>query len=236
MTTTCDTTPDPTPPVHLYVLLDRSGSMSSIHAETVAGFNAFLAGQQIDGADARLTLVQFDDQDLADTIIDDLPIRRVRALRGRDFRPRGATPLLDATAALVARAKVRADERIAAGTPEKVVVVTITDGLENASVELTRPALRDLVAQREADGWVFVFLSAGLDAYDEARSFGYADGSVQSWAPDGEGAQMAFASLDLAVGEMRANVRASAPVAAHDVFGGRKPAEANRRQKRGDAR
>ncbi|MBA3282626.1 MAG: hypothetical protein H0U29_10380, partial [Acidimicrobiia bacterium] len=60
------TTPeDQAVPVHLYVLLDRSGSMQSIHAETVAGFNAFLAGQQINGADARLTLVQFDDQDVA---------------------------------------------------------------------------------------------------------------------------------------------------------------------------
>lgn len=221
-------------PVHLYVLLDRSGSMQSIHAETVAGFNAFLAGQQINGADARLTLVQFDNQDLADTLIDDLPIRQVRPLRGRDFRPRGATPLLDATAQLVARAKDQGEKTDASA--ENIVMVTITDGLENASQEFSRADVRNLIAEREAAGWTFVFLSAGLDAYSEARSFGYADGSVQSWTADGEGAGLAFASLSLAVGDLRASSRAAMPIDRHDVFKGNKSAEADRRRKRGDSR
>jgi len=237
MTNNSETTTTPEDqalPVHLYVLLDRSGSMQSIHAETVAGFNAFLAGQQINGADARLTLVQFDDQDVADTVIDDLPIRQVRPLRGRDFRPRGATPLLDATAQLVARAKAHGEKPDAPA--ENVVMVTITDGLENASQEFSRTDVRNLVAQREAAGWTFVFLSAGLDAYSEARSFGYADGSVQSWAGDGEGASMAFASVSAAVANLRSSTRIGMPIDRHDVFKGNKPAEANRRRKRGDNR
>lgn len=242
-----DTPGAPTLPVQLYVLLDRSGSMQSIHTETVAGFNAFLAGQQINGADARLTLVQFDDRDLADTLIDDMPIREVLSLRGRDFRPRGTTPLLDATAHLIARAKAHAEQSAAtpvgagdgaavAAPAEEVVVVTITDGLENASREFTRQAVRDLVAEREAAGWTFVFLSAGLDAYDEARSFGYRDGSVQSWAPDAEGAGMAFASLGVAVGELRTKSRAGRPIDKANVFSDAKPAEQDRRRKRGDGR
>ena len=32
-------TPQPTHPTHLYVLLDRSGSMSAIRAEVIGGFN-----------------------------------------------------------------------------------------------------------------------------------------------------------------------------------------------------
>src|SRR4051794_4229892 len=183
--------PSTSVPVHVVVLLDRSGSMSAIHTETVAGFNAFLAGQQINGPDARLTLVQFDSEDLGETLIDGLPIRKARPLKGHQFQPRGATPLLDATAQLVARIKAAAPKQ-----PENVVVVTITDGLENASQEFSREAVRKLVAEREEAGWMFVFLSAGLDAYGEAGSIGYADGSVQAWAPDAEGAKLAFASLD----------------------------------------
>src|SRR4029078_8581200 len=53
------TSPDDVP-THLSLLLDRSGSMASIRTEAVAGVNAFVAGQQIDGAEPRLTLVQFD--------------------------------------------------------------------------------------------------------------------------------------------------------------------------------
>jgi Mg-chelatase subunit ChlD len=235
--TTTETTADGTPPVHLYVLLDRSGSMESIRAEVIGGFNAFVASQQVNGADARLTLVQFDTVDLADTIVDDLAIRQVRGLRRHDFQPRGGTPLLDATAQLIARATTRTDARAAAGTPEQPVVVTITDGLENASREFTRAALRDLVTAREAAGWTFVYLSAGLDAYDEAASFGYAAGSTQAWSPDPEGAGLAFASLSVAVGDLRGRVRAAAPVDAHEAFAtGGKAAETDRRRKRGDHR
>src|SRR5689334_2274269 len=90
-----ETRPNPNPDaagtigetIHLYVLLDRSGSMESIRSEVLAGFNAFVAGQQVDGADARMTLVQFDSHDLAETVFDDLPIRQVRPLRSRQFQP-----------------------------------------------------------------------------------------------------------------------------------------------------
>ena len=236
-TTTSDAAAGRVPPVHLYVLLDRSGSMESIRSEVVGGFNAFVAGQQVNGADARLTLVQFDTQDLAETVIDDRPIRTVRSLRRHDFQPRGGTPLLDATAHLIARASARAEKRSRKGRPEQVVVVTITDGLENASREFTRDGVRSLVAAREEAGWTFVYLSAGLDAYDEATSFGYAPGSVQAWSPDAEGATLAFASLDAAVGTLRTRVRAAAPVNPQQVFASvGKPAEADRRAKRGDAR
>jgi len=50
--------------VHIYFVLDRSGSMQSIAPDVIGGFNAFLAAQQADGSDALLTLVQFDSQNL----------------------------------------------------------------------------------------------------------------------------------------------------------------------------
>jgi Mg-chelatase subunit ChlD len=117
-------------PLHLFVLLDRSGSMEAIRSEVIGGFNAFVAGQQINGADARLTMVQFDTQDLAETVVDDVPIRQVKPLTRARFQPRGGTPLLDATAHLVARARAKVGD---GPVDANVVVVTITDGLENAS-------------------------------------------------------------------------------------------------------
>ena len=220
-------------PLHLFVLLDRSGSMEAIRSEVIGGFNAFVAGQQINGADARLTMVQFDTQDLAETVVDDVPIRQVKPLTRARFQPRGGTPLLDATAHLVARARAKLGD---GPVDANVVVVTITDGLENASREFTRADIREMIGEREAAGWTFVYLSAGLDAYDDATSFGYAPGSVQAWAPDAEGATLAFSSLNVAVGGLRSKVRAAAPVDRHEVFGGHKPAEVDRRRKRGDGR
>lgn len=64
------TTDDAAPIVHLYVLLDRSGSMASIADDVIGGFNQLLAEQQADGADALITLVQFDSQDPHEVIAD----------------------------------------------------------------------------------------------------------------------------------------------------------------------
>ena len=77
---------DPTPPtepaavdpVHTWFLLDRSGSMSSLHGAVVDGFNEFLSGQKAKaGAALRLTVVQFDDQDPYEVVVG--PVERERA-------------------------------------------------------------------------------------------------------------------------------------------------------------
>lgn len=232
---------DPVPavaahPTHLYVLLDRSGSMAAIKPEVIEGFNGFLVGQQRSGADARLTLVQFDTINPAETVIDDIPIAEVRPLAWHDFEPRGGTPLLDATGMLIGRARMRSELRAAEGRAEDVVFVTITDGEENASRELTRHRLKAILAEREQAGWTFVYLSAGLDAYADAASFGYRAASIQTFAPDAEGAGLAFGSLDTAVARLRDDKRAGRAPSPAGVWQGDKPAEADRRAKRGDRR
>lgn len=219
---------------HLYVLLDRSGSMTTMAADVVGGFNGLLADQQAAGRDARLTLVQFDSGDPQEVLVDATRIDRVHPLRPGDFSPRGGTPLLDATGRLIARAAERDDRRRRAGKkPEAIVVVTITDGEENQSREHTRDGIRRLVQAKQAQGWTFVFLGAGLDAYAEARSLGIDPRSTQGWAPDGGGARAAMAAVSSSMVERRAKLRAGAPVQADDFFDGTKAAEADRDARQG---
>ncbi|MCX6524746.1 MAG: hypothetical protein NTX58_08280, partial [Actinobacteria bacterium] len=99
------------PEVHIYVLLDRSGSMQSIASDVVGGFNRLLADQQADGADARMTLVQFDSNDPQEVIADAIPIAEMVGLDASNFVPRGGTPLLDATGRLMATATARVAQR-----------------------------------------------------------------------------------------------------------------------------
>ena len=79
-----------------------------------------------------------------------------------------------------------------------------------------------------------MFLGAGLDAYHEAGSLGYAPGSVQSWAPDGTGAALAFTSLSRKTSDYRAKLRHAEAIDSDDFFEGDKPAEADRQQRRGE--
>ncbi len=222
----------PSPIVHIYVLLDHSGSMSAMAEQVVAGFNRLLAEQQADGHDARMTLVQFDDVDPREVVFEAIPLAEVVPLRAQDFEPRGMTPLLDATGGIIHRAAQRAAEQASAGQPpEQVLVVTITDGEENHSQEFTRRRVVELVRAKEAEGWTFAFLGAGLDAYQEAGSMGYQHGSVQSFQPDGTGAEIAFTSLSAKTADFRGKLRQGEAVAAGDFFEGDKPADADRRER-----
>lgn len=217
---------------HIYFLLDRTGSMASMTADVIGGFNGFLAAQRKDGDDARLTLVQFDSQEPFEVLADASPIHRVRELTAQTFQPRGSTPLLDATGNLIAHAAVRAEQRKTLGKkPESILFVTFTDGEENASSRYARKDILQLVAAKEKEGWTFAFLGAGLDAYAESGSIGYAAGSVQAWAPDAQGAQVAFDSLAVAAATHRGKVRRGEKVNPADFFAGQKPAEEDRNRR-----
>ena len=226
------TSPDPRP--HFYVLLDRSGSMESMRGDVIGGFNNLLADQQADGPDARLTLVQFDSQDAHEVLVDAQRITRVRPLDQSRFVPRGGTPLLDATGQLITRAAVREQQRTVLGKrPEVITVITITDGHENQSREFSRRDILRLVKEKEAAGWSFAYLGAGIDAYGEAGGIGYDARSVQAWAPDGTGADLAFTSLSGAMKARRAKLRNREQYDVADFYEGQKQAEADRDRRQG---
>lgn len=217
------------PITHLYVLLDRSGSMQSIADDVIGGFNRLLADQQAQGPDARVTLIQFDGEDPQEVLADAVPIMDVDPLSPETFVPRGNTPLLDATARLLARAARRA--KIIAdtgGTTETIVVVSITDGHENASREMRLADVRRMIEERKRDGWTFVFLSAADDVYGEAGGLGYDDRSSQAFEASAPGVDLAFSTLSRATTNRREKIRRSEKFDADDFFEGDKPAEAYR--------
>ncbi len=79
---------------HLYILLDRSGSMSSIARDVIGGYNTFIREQKKEGSDVRVTLVQFDSSDRQEIIAAGVPIDEVVDLTEDTFIPRGGSPLL----------------------------------------------------------------------------------------------------------------------------------------------
>lgn len=225
---TTDTTTTTTPVTHIHLLLDRSGSMEAIRADVIGGVNAFLAGQRANGDDALVTLVQFDTLDPHHVVAEAQPIGRIPELTRETFVPRGGTPLLDASGAIIHMAEERAALRRRHGLPaEQVLVATVTDGQENSSRRYTRAALAEVVRARRADGWLFAYLSADLDAYADAHALGYDAGSISTFAASPAGSAAAFRSLDRAVGAKREALRAdpAAPLAVDDFFEGVKEAE-----------
>lgn len=144
-------------------ILDRSGSMSSVREQAIAGFNHFLADQQKETGQARLTLVLFDDEYLVP--VEAVALADMRPLDATTYVPRNTTALLDAIGLTIDHLGRRLAATPEAERPGQVVVAILTDGLENAS---TRYAWQDIAAriqhQREKYNWRFLFLGANQDA------------------------------------------------------------------------
>lgn len=186
---------------HIAVLLDRSGSMGDIKDDAIGGFNCFLKEQKAAGANATLTLVQFDTES-TDVVHESMPILEVPDLNHQTFQPRGGTPLLDALGQTIdstGRALAAIPE---ANRPNKVVFVVITDGQENSSHRHTKASVKEKIDhQSDRYNWQFVFLGANQDAFDEAGAVGIAMGNAANFSP--ARMQVAFAATAANVASYR---------------------------------
>jgi Mg-chelatase subunit ChlD len=206
-------------PVHIYFVLDRSGSMSSIQRDVIGGFNAFVAEQKAQPGKCRLTLVQFDTQGPHEVIHDAVKIADVPDLTTDSFQPRGGTPLLDAEGWTINRAIDREKARAEAGKKaEAILFVTYTDGQENQSREWTKEALSAAKATAEQKGWTFTYLGCGHDSYGQASQIGTVLASVQNFAGDSQGVASSYASLGAATRSMRGRAAKGMRVASADFY------------------
>ena len=155
--------------VYNVIILDKSGSMSSIAKQAIDGVNETIAsikrGQELHPEqDNQLTLVAFCGCELR-KIYEQTPIGEVRPITTRDYRPCCMTPLYDAIGnTITAVHRMMENDRNAIAS-----VTIITDGYENASKEYTHTAIRSLIEAYKSEGWLFAYIGADHDV--EAVSF-----------------------------------------------------------------
>jgi hypothetical protein len=191
---------------HIAVILDRTGSMESIRDDTIGGFNAFLNEQKQQPGKATLTLVQFDSQDSYEVIHQVKPIKELLELTRETYVPRASTPLLDAIGRGINDLEKCLAEMKENNRPSKVVFVVITDGQENASREFRRDQILKMINEKEKQyGWQFVFLSADLDAIDDAMDQGFQAKSAMAFDKTGPGARNAWGSVSEKISNYRAS-------------------------------
>ena len=148
--------------IYNVIILDKSGSMSTIAKQAVDGVNETLGGirssQLKDPTqDNYVTLVAFCGCELR-TIYDNTPIAEVRDITPNDYRPCCMTPLYDAVGTTITRLHpIVTDNKGAAA------VTIITDGYENASREYSGKAIKDLIERYKNEGWMFAYIGADHD-------------------------------------------------------------------------
>lgn len=143
------------------IILDESGSMSSIERQAIDGVNETVqtiraAQKKHDEQQHYVTLVSFNSDEVK-TIYDKVEAERVEELSDKQYQPSCCTPLYDAMGnALTNLRKSVADDDI-------VLVTVITDGYENASHEYNGASIKSLVESLKAKGWIFTYIGANQD-------------------------------------------------------------------------
>ena len=181
------------------VILDRSGSMLSIQKDMEGGLNSLFEEQKkLDGV-CKVSLYQFDTE--YESVFEGKDIKDVPEVK---LLPRGGTALLDAIGKTINSVGLRLSSMNESERPGKVVVIIITDGQENSSVEFKKPQVFDMITlQRETYNWQFVFLGANQDAIEEAGSLGVMSSSSATYSSTSLGAKRIFYAVSQGMADYR---------------------------------
>ena len=184
-------------------ILDRSGSMSGLEADTIGGFNSMIAKQQKEEGEAYISTALFDDT--CEVLYDRVPVNKVEPMNDNQYYVRGCTALLDAIGGAIhhignVHKYAREEDR-----PEKTLFIITTDGMENASRQYSYEKVKEMVErQKEKYGWEFLFLGANIDAIDVAGKFGIDSNRALNYVSDHKGTQLNYEVLNKTVSEFRA--------------------------------
>ena len=188
----------------LVFILDRSGSMSGLEADTIGGFNAMIEKQRRQPGEALVSTVLFDN--VSQVIHDRADLRSVAPLTEKEYFVRGCTALLDAIGGAIHHIGNVHKYARPEDVPEHTLFVITTDGMENASRLYSSDRVKQMIErQKQNYGWEFLFLGANIDAVETAGHFGIdADHSVNYHA-DSLGTELNYDVLADAITEVRAS-------------------------------
>lgn len=190
-------------------ILDRSGSMSGLEADTIGGFNSMIEKQKKAEGEALISTVLFDNT--SEVIHDRVDIQSIKPMTDADYTARGCTALLDAIGGAIHHIGNVHKYARAEDVPEHTMFVITTDGMENASRHYDSEKVKKMIErQKEKHGWEFLFLGANIDAVETARHFGISEDRAVNYHSDSEGTQLNYEVLSKAI----CAVRCSAPLGA----------------------
>lgn len=149
--------------VHNLIILDESGSMSSIKETIIRGFNELV--QTIQGIEKQfpdqehfITFITFNG--LGQKLLHFMdPAKKLKELNNRRYKPDANTPLFDAMGFAINKVKQELENR----SEYNVLVTILTDGEENASREFSGNDIKKIVEELKQNRWTFTYIGTDHD-------------------------------------------------------------------------
>ena len=184
-------------------ILDRSGSMAGLEADTIGGFNSLIEKQKKEEGKAVISTVLFDDT--TEVLHDRVKLKKVEPITDKDYYVRGCTALLDAIGGAI-RHTIRVRKELSEEKrPGKTIFIITTDGMENASKRYSYKKIKQMIEHEQKKyHWEFIFLGANIDAVAEAGKIGIKAKRASRYECDEAGTAMNFSVMHKIVGAARA--------------------------------
>lgn len=173
--------------IYNVVILDKSGSMTSIRKQAVDSVNetfGCIRSMRKKNAEQEqfVTLVAFCGCEQK-VIYENTPIEKVNNITLADYDPCCMTPLYDA----IGNVCTRLHTTIKDDPSASVAVTIITDGYENASREFSGKAIKALIEAYKQEGWMFAYIGADHDV--ESVAFNLSIDNTMTWEKTEEGTE-----------------------------------------------
>lgn len=179
---------------HNLIIVDESGSMSSIEKQAVSGMletlNSIKESQKrIPDVTQTVTLITFNSEHLSTlyncSLAESVDTDSIRYL------PSGCTPLYDAIGTGISRLKEVAHKE------DNVIVTIITDGYENSSNRYSLSDIKRMIEQQKELGWTVALIgTSNLDV--ESMAKGMAIDNHLSFSQDAKTTRRMFREMGAA--------------------------------------
>ena len=175
------------------IIIDESGSMQSIKKEAIDSVNETIqtiraAQKKHEGQEHLITIVSFNDD--VKSICKCVSADEAKELNAETYQPNCCTALYDAMGISLNELRKNVAEN------DKVLVTVVTDGYENASKEYDGKAIKSLVDELKAKGWVFAYVGANQDVEQVAATISITN--VMNFEATHQGTRMMSAKLNSA--------------------------------------
>jgi uncharacterized protein YegL len=186
----------------LVFILDISGSMNGLEADSAGGFNRLLEEhKKIDG-DVTVSTVFFNHR--SHVFHNRIPIEEINPLHASNIRVHGTTALLDAIGRSIRKIRWTHNDKPKELRPDSTIFVVMTDGFENASYQFTYEDIKYTVNHmQELYGWEFIFLGADITTFSEASKMGFKSDRVARFEQGRDGTRRSYDAMAKATSEIR---------------------------------
>lgn len=159
--------------IHVCFIIDESGSMSGTESDIIGGFKKVIDEQKAN-KDGKCAVSLYKFASEVSKIYIGKDVNDVDYLDEKSYRPGGCTAMNDAIGTAIDEIGKWLDAMDEAEKPEKNLIVIMTDGEENASVEYSFNKVKEMIKhQEEKYSWSFMYLGADISDASYAKSYGF---------------------------------------------------------------